>query len=244
MFIDVHCHVYGEKLDELLANARKANVKVIVNSGANIRANRKTLKLSKKYPEFKATMGLYPGDALKLRDDKIDKEIAFIRKNKEKIIAISEVGMDFKEETNREQQEKNFSKFIEVAKELDKPLIVHSRKAEKECIELLEKLEAKKVIMHCFSGNMKLVAHIVQSGWFLSIPASVKTSLHFQEVIKRAPIEQLLCETDSPYLHPDKQFPNEPANVLESYKAIARIKNLSLNQTEKKIEKNFRNLFE
>jgi len=97
--------------------------------------------------------------------------------------------------------------------------------------------------MHCFSGNMNLVKRIIKNNWRLSIPANVKYSEHFQKIIEITPIENLFCETDSPFLHPDKKFPNEPANVIESYKKISEIKNLSLAEVEKKIEENYKRLF-
>lgn len=243
MFIDVHCHVYEDNVDDIVARMRKNKV-IAVNSGADVTANRKTLKLADRFPEFKATMGLYPLDALRMSDKKIDNEIEFIKENKDSIVAISEVGMDFKEDDEKHEiQRRNFKMFIELSKELDKPIIVHSRKAEQECIDLLEKLQAKKVIMHCFSGNFNLIRRIVGNKWFLSIPASVKNSEHFQKMIEKVPIENILCETDSPYLHPDRKFPNEPTNVLVSYELIAKIKNLSLKEVEKKIEENFEMVF-
>lgn len=247
MYIDCHCHVYGEKLDALLQRARSNNVRLILNSGANVRANRETLKLSQRFPEFLSSMGLYPLDALKMSDEKIDKELDFIAENKDNISAISEVGMDYKETEDRKRQEQIFRKFISLSIKLNKPIVVHSRKAELRCIEVLEEMKAKKVIMHCFSGKLKLVERIAQNGWFITIPTSVKRSEHFQKVISLVPIEQLFCETDSPYLHPDGQEAkeeNEPANVVVSYEKIAEIKGLPLKKVEKHIEDNFRKLFE
>jgi len=189
-------------------------------------------------------LGIYPIDALKLTDDEINKEIDFIRKNKNKIIAIGEVGIDLKHSDNLKKQKINFSKFIFLAEELDKPLIVHSRKAEKEVIEILEKLNAKKVIMHCFCGKKKLVERIVSNKWFLSIPANVTMNTQFQEIIKITPINQLFCETDSPFLHPEKgKRNNEPKNIIESYKKIAEIKRLSLEKVKEKIWENYERIF-
>ena len=104
--------------------------------------------------------------------------------------------------------------------------------------ELLEKLNYNKIIMHCFSGNMKLVDKIIKNNWNLSIPANVKHSEHFQKIVEKTPIKQLFCETDSPFLHPDKLQENEPANVIESYKKISEIKALPLAEVEKQIEEN------
>ncbi len=247
VFIDVHCHLdfYDDKkIDAIMKRARKADVGIIVNNGVNKKANRKVLELAGKYPEIKVALGLYPLDALKLPDDEIDSEIKFIRENREKITAIGEVGMDFKKNEKMKRQGEIFQKIIELAIELNKPMIVHSRKAEREVIEMLEKNKMKKIVMHCFSGNFKMVGRIIENGWFLTIPTSVKNSEHFQKIIARAPLENLLCETYSPFLHSDKGRENEPANIIESYKKIAEIKNLGIGEVETKIGGNFRRMFD
>ena len=130
-----------------------------------------------------------------------------------------------------------------LAKELGRPIIVHSRNAEERCIQILENEMIEKVIMHCFCGTSLLVRRIVENSWFLSIPTSVCYKEWFQQVIKETPIENLLCETDSPYLHPEKKGENSPAHVLSVYKKIAEIKNLDLKIIERKIENNYNSLF-
>lgn len=247
VLIDVHCHVDFYKDDEIEAiieRARKQNVRVIINNGVNPKANTRVLDLVKKYPEIKPALGLYPIDALKLSDEKINEQLKLIKNSA--CIAIGEVGLDFKESTDGQEHEKQielFKKIISLSLEISKPLIVHSRKAESECIDILKSFKAEKVVMHCFSGNMKLIDRIIRNHWFLTIPASVQNSEHFQNVIARAPLENLFCETDSPFLHPLKERNNEPANILYSYKKIAEIKNLSLTKVEKIIEQNFNRLF-
>jgi len=126
---------------------------------------------------------------------------------------------------------------------INKPILVHSRKGEKEAIELLEKKKAKKVIMHCFFGKRSFIERIVKNGWYLTVPTSVKHNVQMQELVQIAPIDRLLCETDSPFMHPDRNGINEPANVVESYKKIAEIKGISLKECEKKIEENYKRLF-
>lgn len=245
MYIDAHCHLDVLKdIDKAIERARKKRVSLILTNGVDPKTNRKALELANKFKSVKACLGLYPSDALKLSAKEINSEINFIKKNREKVFCIGEVGMDFKEDIkNKKKQEKNFEKFIRLAIELGIPVTVHSRKAEKECLETLEKAGARKVIMHYFSGKMKLANKVVEKGWFLSIPTAVKNSQHFQALIQSVPLENLLCETDSPWSHPDKEFPNEPGNVIESYKMIAKLKKLSLKQVEEQIEKNFRRLF-
>ncbi|MBX4212163.1 TatD family hydrolase, partial [Candidatus Pacearchaeota archaeon] len=234
MFIDVHCHL---DLCEVSAvsRAKKAQVGIIVTAGTNHETNEKSLVFASHLKEVRAALGIYPIDALKMSDKEIEDEIELIRKNKNKIVAIGEVGMDFKENAELERQKKTFIKFIELAKELDKPVIVHSRKAEEACIEVLEKKGIKRVLMHCFSGNKRLVKRIENNGWFMSVPASVKHSEQFQLMVREVSISQLLCETDSPFLHPNKMRDNEPANVVESYKKISEIKGLTLKEVEQAI---------
>ncbi len=251
MFIDVHCHLdmlskEGVSIEIAINNAKKNNVRKIVVNAVNPANSRIILEMASKFKEVEAAAGIYPIDALKLTDEEISSEISFISKNKDKILAIGEIGLDLKEdERNKgfEKQKENLEKFVKLGIKLNKPLIIHTRKAELDTIELLEKLNAKKVVMHCFMGKLNLAKRVADNGWFLSIPSCVKYVEQFQQVVKQTPIEKLLCETDSPYLHPDRGWPNEPANVIESYKKIAEIKGLSLKDVENKIEKNFNKLF-
>jgi TatD DNase family protein len=249
MLIDIHCHVdfYPEDKIEKVVETCKKKKTIFVNQGTRPNEIEKVLALGEKYPETaKIALGIYPLDALSLSDKEFDEKIKFIRKNKDNIVAIGEVGMDFHEEEglkSAKKQEENLVKFINLAKELGKPIIIHSRKAEKECIDILEREKAQKVIMHCFSGNLKLVQRIIDNKWALTIPTSVTRSEHFQKIIAMTPIEQLFCETDSPYLHPDKtQRDNTPENVVFSYEAIAKIKGLKLKGVEDKIKENYNKL--
>ena len=244
VFIDVHCHLdfYNNKeIKKIIENSKKSNVKIIVVNGVNPKSNKRIIEISNNYPEIKASLGLYPTDSVKLSKDQIQEEIEFIKKNE--IIAIGEIGLDLKELESLDKQEKNFRKMLKLAKELNKPVIVHSRKAEKQVIEILKAENIKKVVMHCFCGKIKLVEKIIENNWMLSIPSNVKHSEQFQKMIEIAPIENLLCETDSPFLHPDKEMNNTPVNVIESYKKIAEIKNLKIEKVEKEIEKNYKRIF-
>lgn len=253
VFIDVHCHIdrYNDKeIEEIIERAKKAKVGIIINNGNTIEADRKNLELAEKYHEVKAALGIHPIDYNFYTDKQILDEIKFIKKNKDKIIAIGEVGFDLKEAaTSFERQKTLFLEWLKLSKEINKPIIIHSRKTEKESIETIElfmkknKINKMKILMHCFSGKMNLVDKIRDNGWFFSIPASIKHSTHFQEVVKRVPINQLFSETDSPFLHPDKERNNEPAFVIEAYKKIAEIKGLTLKEVEEQIEENYKKLF-
>jgi len=249
MFIDVHCHLdyyRDEETKEIIERAREKRVGIVVSNGTNHKANEKVLELAEKYGEVKCALGLYPIEAIKMSWDEINKELDFIRKNGKRAVAIGEVGIDFKESIMMEEHEKQkklFDKIVKLSALLNKPIIVHSRKAEKECVEILERNKAKKVIMHCFNGNFNLVSRIKENGWMISIPTNVTFSEHFQKIIKETDLKNLLCETDSPYLHPEKKRNNEPGNVVESYKKIAEIKGMKLKEVEKKIEENYKRVF-
>jgi len=259
MYIDVHAHLdpyfYNEEqIAQAIKNAEENNVKIIIANGLNKETNRHALHLAKKYPQIKAALGIYPWEAM--MDDvraghykeetinfDVEEEIAFIRKHKDQIIAIGEVGIDQKSEHKTRKQFEIFEKIIELSKEIDKPLIIHSRKAEVEVIELLEKHHAKKVVMHCFSGKKVLWQKIKDNKWYCSIPTNCTRSDHFQELMKFMPITQLFGETDSPFLAPEKDAKNEPANVVETYKMIAKIKKMELKEVENSLWMNWQELF-
>jgi len=244
MLVDVHCHLDDAQfndLDEVIERAKKAGVVAIINNGINKHSNRKALELASKYDIVKPALGFYPHVALKKNDRQINAEIDFIRKQKP--VAIGEVGLDLYRFDELERQKSMFKKFIELAKELDIPLIVHSRKAEKEVFDMLSKAKAKKVVMHCFNGSLKLAAEIEKKGWYLSIPPMIVYATHFQELVRRVSSNYLLTETDSPYLGPEKGKRNEPANVRESLRMIAKIKGIEPEEAEKIVFMNYKRLF-
>src|SRR3989344_7808179 len=204
MLVDVHCHLTAEKfknkLDNVIKNAKKNNVISIISNGLNFKDNLNVLKLSKKYSIVNASLGLYPLDAVKLNEKDLEKVFEQIKDNKKNIIAIGEVGMDFKYSQDHKKQKEIFLKIIELSEKIKKPLIIHSRGAEKEVIELLETSKSKRFLMHCFTGNYKLVKKIFDNNYFLSIPCNIVKSTHFKDIVKNFEMKQILTETDSPYL--------------------------------------------
>ncbi len=244
-FIDIHTHLdLCKDVEGLIKRAKESGVLVIA-AGVDHKTNASLLNIVKTTDNVKACMGLYPAEAEKLSSKDLEKELNFIKEHSSEIVAISEVGLDNFEGEDLEIQKKALGKLVNLAKDLDKPLIVHSRKIEEQTIEFLERFNYKKIIMHCFSGNMKLVKRIIENKWSLSIPAIVKYSEHFQKVVEIAPIKNLFCETDSPLLSPNKtgELDNEPANVIESYKKIAEVKELSLDEAKLEIWKNYERIF-
>lgn len=256
LLVDVHAHIdhadFKSDLDLVIERAKAAGVKEIIANGVDPETNRFVLSFAKKYDIIKPALGIYPPDALaeevkaegyplKLLPYDVDEELKFIEKSKP--IAIGEVGLDYKNCSNKDAQKELFQRFIDLSKKLDIPIIVHSRKAEADVIDMLEKSDAKKVVLHCFSGKFSLVKRAAAKGWSFSIPTNVVKSEHFQKIIETVHISQLLTETDCPYLSPFANTRNEPAFVLESLKKIAEIKGITLEDAGNNIFMNYQNLF-
>lgn len=264
-YIDVHAHLDMQKFDEdrdsVVEDAKSKGV-LIVSSGVNPGANRKVLEYSKKYDNVLAAFGIYPIDAIKkdfpeVYDDgprgeieafEIDEEIGWIREHKDDCVLIGEIGLDFKVITPTEEMKKaqieNFEKIIELSKKIDKPILIHSRGAEKECIEILEEHNCKKVIMHCFNGKKSLIKRIVENGWYLTVPAVITRLEHFKMLTDLVPLEQILTETDAPYLSPVLGLRNDSTSVLITIREIAKIKNISEEKVQKQIMENAQNLLD
>jgi TatD DNase family protein len=266
MLIDVHCHLdhhlYKNDLDQVIERARKAGVSRIITSGIDFNTNKIALHLADKYDIVEAALGRYPEDALDregyyennpgIEFNTVDEDIAFMRKNKDKFIAIGECGLDLFNGKNLEAQKTVFRKLIELSIELDKPLIIHSRDAEREALEVVQEYKGKinphKVILHCFSGRKSLIKMAIDEGYNFSIPTNIGRAQNFQGLVEKCPLKQLLTETDAPYLspykNPDGSFNrNESAYVMETIKIIAKIKGLTEEDCINQIFMNYQRIF-
>ncbi|MEA2037814.1 MAG: TatD family hydrolase [Nanoarchaeota archaeon] len=259
LMIDIHCHLDHPKfkdLDRVVENARKAGVKMILTNGVDHETNKIALQLSSKYDIVKAALGVYPlfGIELGVREgaypmDKVlpvdvDHELKFIESNKDKIIAVGEVGLDYTVKGKEKEQKENFEKIIKLGEKIKKPLVVHSRKAEEDVVDMIESSSVKKVLMHCFCGKKKLIKRAYDLGCYFSVPTNVARAQNFQMLVEMVNLSHLFCETDAPYLSPFKDKQNEPAFVVESYKKIAEIKKMELKEVVNNIWMNFDRLFE
>ncbi|MBN1377265.1 TatD family hydrolase [Candidatus Woesearchaeota archaeon] len=253
---DAHAHMefedYDKDRDEVIERCRKNNVKYIVNNGTNPESNRKTLELSKKYNIILPALGYYPLYVMNCSEEEFNKELMFIEENKP--VAIGEIGLDFSkgdkadgehelDEKDKENMIKYFKKLINLGKKLNIPLIIHSRKAELETIEILEKLNYKKIIMHCFSGRKHLVKRIIDNKWYFSIPVNITYLHHFQNIVNLCPENKLLTETDSPFLGPKGIQRNDPTHINQSLKKMSEIKNIKKEEMADVIFNNFTKLF-
>lgn len=243
MFVDIHAHLtdpHVANVDAIVNNAKKIGVKAIITNGLGPDDNQRQLDLAKRYDIVRPALGLYPHEA-----EKHTPQFDLIRNNAKHIAAIGEIGIDRKDSPSPKlwkKQLEGFSQMLELASELKKPVIIHSRKAEREVLDVLKNHDGF-VVMHCFSGKMSLVKEGLDRGFFFSVPPILGNSSHFQALTKLADISRIMTETDTPYLGPVKGEWNEPANVTVTIADLAKIKGLEPEETAKVIFKNYMTVF-
>jgi len=253
MYLDIHCHLdmkdFENDLDEVISRCRNNKVKVVVTSGLDPLSNKKSIELCKKYDIVKCSLGVYPYDALINEGHEefdVDKEVELIRKEVKRnndVIAIGEIGLDYDFDCDKKLQKEVFVKFLRLAKEFDLPVIIHSRKAEEDVLDVLEEEGMKKVVLHCFSGKKKLIVRGKELGYSFSVPCNIERSQHFQTLVKEVNINQLFTETDAPFLSAVKFERNEPSNVPITIKKIAEIKGFNEEEVMNSIFYNYQRMF-
>ncbi len=252
--VDVHCHLdlYGGEydkdpfnLDDFIKTQKENNVKMIITNGTQPDSNRLALKYAEKYDIVRPALGFYPTHVLEHSEEDFDKELEFMEKNKDKFIAFGETGLDNHHIKGKlEEQKKSLAKLVNLAKKIDKPIIIHSRDAELETVEFLEQFDYKKIVMHCFGGRKHLVKRIIKNGWYFSIPCNITKLQHFQTIVELCPFEKILTETDGPFLSPYSDIRrNEPRFIAESLKKIAEIKKITIEEASNIIFMNYQKLF-
>ena len=177
--VDVHAHFtyknFNKDIDKVIKNMKSAGVSKVISNGLSFEDNKNVLKLSKKYDIVDAALGLYPTEAGTISNKDLDKILNQIEENKEKIVAIGEVGLDYywtKEDTKKQRQKEVLSKIIKLANKINKPLIVHSRNAESDTVEVMKSAKVP-VIMHCFCGNLEATEKANKYGYYFSIPVTI-----------------------------------------------------------------------
>jgi TatD DNase family protein len=245
--VDTHAHlcdpVFDADLELVLATARLAGIAAVIAVGENLSDAEKNLQLAARHPMVRPAAGLYPTLldlelAEKMRD--------FICCNKDSLAAIGEVGLDHwkvQDEKDREMQHAIFTIFIDLSKQLNLPLNVHSRSAGRQAVSLLLGRAASRVQLHAFDGKVTAALPAVEAGFFFSIPPSIVRSEQKQKLAKKLPLSNLLIETDSPVLGPVPQERNVPANASIAVKAIAELKGKSEEEVIEAIAENTRRLY-
>jgi TatD DNase family protein len=249
--IDAHCHVdfkeFNKTREEVMGRAQQ-KLKAIINSGASLGGNRRTLQMAQEYPGFLyPSLGFHPHYAPKADQSIIEEVLTEIKSNLHHAVALGETGLDFhniKSKEARNKQEKLFRTFLDMASQQEMPLIVHARDAEKKALEMSKGYDGiPKIIFHCYGGDLETAHLIMDRGHLISMSTLVCFSPHHQELARKIPLSHLLTETDSPYLSPFKGQRNEPIFVEETVKTIANMKSMDVQEVGAITEKNARQVF-
>lgn len=260
---DVHAHLTHPKLaadaDALVARARAAGVTTIVANGLNPADNAAVRALARRHPGVRPAYGLYPVDAVlaELRALGVaypreggaasaEDGVAWVRAHVDEAIAVGEVGLDghWVPEPLWPRQEDIFRTLVALALEAGKPLIVHTRRRERRALEILREMGAERVCWHCFGGKVALARQIAaDTPHLFSIPANARRSESFTRMLETLPRDRLLLETDCPYLGPERDRPNEPANVAGTAAYAASLWGVAEDEVAARLADNFVRLF-
>ena len=250
MIFDTHAHYDDEAFDEdresIIEELKTSNVGKIVNVGANLSSSQRSVDLANKYGFFYAAVGVHPDDAAEIDDEGLNRlrEMAA----NEKVVAVGEIGLDYYwNKENADIQKKAFLAQIELAKELSLPIIVHSREAAKDTMDILASSDAAKTggVVHCFSYSPEIALEAVKMGFYIGVGGVVtfKNAKKLKESVELIPMERILLETDCPYLAPDPFRGKRNSSLYLDYvvKEIASIKGID---EEKVIEITYKNALE
>jgi TatD DNase family protein len=236
-YFDAHTHLdmrhFKNDLHRVINRAKEAGIVGLVNSSIGPGSFRRTLGIVKKYDGYvHHSAGC---QASRLTKDVAEQIAQLIRKYKDDIVAIGEVGLDYhwvKDSGARKAQEPLFLKFINLASELGLPIVIHSRKAEVEATDILEQHFSGKVLMHCFDGSRETSERIADLGWSITLPANFAKYRSRVTAAKILPLEQILLETDGPYLSP-VEGRNEPANIRYGCESLADVLGLTVEEVSR-----------
>ena len=272
MYIDIHAHINNDKLyedcEEVVERAKKCKVEKIVNASYDKKSIERALLLAERFDGVYATLGVHPHSAFEY--DEETEELMLKNKDNKKVIAIGEIGLDYydletqiayikehnpeietlTEEIVKQKQKEIFIKQIELAKKMELPIVVHSRDATAETLEIIKaNKENLKLggLIHCFSGSTEIAKEYFKIGFYISVGGSItfKNARYIPEVVRQAGIDKVILETDCPYLSPEpyRGKTNEPKNVAIVAEKIADILDLPYSEVEKITTNNALKLF-
>jgi TatD DNase family protein len=259
MLVDSHCHLdqldlktHNNNLDDVLAAAKNRDVKYFLCPGLDLIQSEKNLLLPRTYPEVKIAIGLHPTEQIDLE---IKKDGILALANDPSVIAIGETGLDYYEHRailsseQKERQKRRFRAHIQAALEIQKPLIIHSRAAGIDTLQILKEEGASKVggVFHCFTDEQAIAETAISMGFYIGITGIItfKNAISLQTIVTKLPIDKILLETDAPYLAPVpyRGKPNEPAYLFYIAEFVAKLRGVSYLELADITTENFFRLF-
>ncbi len=221
----VDCHAHLEELEDLsesLDEAKAAGVRGIIAVGMDIESNKKILKIAEANTQYVyPALGYHPWE---IRQEEVEANLSFIRNRVEQGVALGEIGLDYKIKVKKELQWKVFGELLGIALESNKPVIIHCRYSHHRAFEMVRKRKIKRTVFHWYSGPIGLLDEILKTGYFISATPALAYSPPHQAAIKRAPIERILLETDTPVSYQGRE--SRPKDVRITLKEVARLKGL------------------
>jgi TatD DNase family protein len=252
-FVDAHIHLsddeYSESTDNIIADAKNSNIVALVSNSMNLETSIRSLKLAEKYSGMVyAALGIHPWNVNKLMEKELQKTVDLIyeQRNNRALIAIGEVGLDYKYANVWDRQLRVFSEMLQLAEKFDLPVIVHSRGTASQIMEMLPSFKIKKVLLHWFSHPISLLTKIVENGYYISEGPPTIYSNGIREIVRKIPLTNLLTETDGPVRYFKQPFNGQvttPAFIPTVVKAIAETKNLDTTIVAEQIIRNFEDFF-
>lgn len=248
--IDTHCHLdfpeFDQNRDEVIGRAKEKGVYCAINIGSSIEGSRKSVELSRKYDYFYSTVGIHPHEADKIDNDAINiiRELA----KEDRVVAIGETGLDYLNNFSKPQnQVPLFLSQLKLAKELNLPLVIHTREAKTDTLRILKEAMPVKAVVHCFSGDKDFLDECLGLGFFVSFTCNItyKKANGLREMVKLTPLDRLMLETDAPYLSPEgfRGKRNEPMQVRLLAEFVSCLKEVSLEEIARKTTENAVNFF-
>ncbi len=251
-FFDSHAHYNDEKFkenrEELVETIYNEGVTRIINAGYSLESSKEALEIAKNYDFMNVIVGISPNDIEEFKKEDL-KEIETLAKNN-KVVAIGEIGLDYYwNKENKGLQKEVFISQIEIANKLNLPIVIHTREAIYDTLEILKSNVCnKKGVFHCCPLNVDLVREGLKLGFYISFagPITFKNSKNADEIIKMVPLDRILIETDSPYLSPEplRGKRNDSRNVKYMAQKIADVKGISLEEVAKATYNNAKTIFE
>ncbi|HEX8635063.1 MAG TPA: TatD family hydrolase [Pyrinomonadaceae bacterium] len=257
MFVDSHAHIDGTEFDadrdEVVERARAAGVVAILNVGTGDPHGedlQRAVRVAEQYEGVYAAVGVHPHDA-RLFDERAAERVYELARSSGRVIAWGEIGLDYHYDNSpREVQREAFASQLRLARELNLPVIIHSREADAETVEILRAElsgAARGGIMHCFGGGYEMAASVLELGFMISFAGNVtfKKAEALREVARRVPVARLLVETDCPFLTPVpfRGRRNEPARVVETARCLAELHGVELAEFARITTGNFYRFF-
>lgn len=248
MFIDTHCHLYKEyydDLDDIINKIKESKINRVINNGCDDKSNHEVLESIGKYSNMYGALGIHPESA----DFYTDEDLEFVKNhiNDEKVVAIGEIGLDYYwTKENKEEQIKLFEKQLELAEVVNKPVIIHSRDATLDTIEILKKHHVRGVI-HSFSGSYETACIYIKIGFLLGINGVITfKNCNLKDVIDKIDLSNIVLETDSPYLTPVpyRGQKNDSTHVEDIARFICNIKGITMEELALVTNDNVKRVFD